>query len=121
VADKDYNFAGYDLYLESGRVQMRIGGTGGTQAAVAGKVPLNVRTHVAGVYTGSQILIYVNGTQVGQTPATGGLSNCSKDIYIGAWGIPGSGRYFQGQIDGIRLYNRALSPSEVRSLATSDQ
>jgi uncharacterized repeat protein (TIGR03803 family) len=120
IVDKDYGLIGYNLYLENGGVQMRISSTAGTAAVTAGNVPLNVWSHVAGVYTGSQILVYVNGTQVGQTSDLTGLSNCSKNLYIGMWGPPGNGRFFQGQMDDILIYNRALSASEIVALASTN-
>jgi hypothetical protein len=118
IVDKDYGLIGYNLYLNNGGVDMRISSTAGTSSVTAGSVPLNVWSHVAGVYTGSQILIYVNGRLVGQT-AAGSLSNCSKDLYIGMWGA--GGRYFQGQIENVRIYSGDLSAAEVQALASSRQ
>lgn len=121
IVDKDYGFIGYNLYLQNGGVQMRISSTQGTAVAVGGSVPLNTWSHVAGVFTGSQILVYLNGSVVGQVPAPAGLSNCSKNLYMGMWGAPGSGRFFQGQIDNVRIYNRPLYQAEVQALATLQQ
>jgi hypothetical protein len=121
IVDKDFGFIGYNFYLQNGGVQMRISSTQGTATVTAGNVPLNTWSHVAGVYTGSQILVYLNGTLVGQTPVSTGLSNFSKNLYIGMWGPPGSGRFFQGQMDNVRIYNRPLYAAEVHALATSHQ
>lgn len=121
IVDKDAQFLGYNLYLENGGVQMRVSSTRGTAAVTGGSVPLNTWSHVAGVFTGSQILVYQNGSLVGQVPAPSGLSNISKNLYIGMWGAPGSGRFFQGQIDNVRIYNRPLYHAEVQALATLHQ
>jgi hypothetical protein len=121
IVDKDANFLGYNLYLQNGGVQMRISSTGGTAAVTGGSVPLNTWSHVAGVFTGSQILVYLNGSLVGQVPAPAGLSNISKNLYIGMWGAPGSGRFFQGQIDNVRIYNRPLYQAELQVLAKLHQ
>lgn len=39
----------------------------------------------------------------------------SPDLAIGVW-LP-AGRYFEGAIDEVRIYDRALSAAEVASLA----
>ena len=115
IVEKDYNFQGYNLYVIGGGLQMRVCNS----ALTAGTVPVNVWTHVAGVYTGSTILLYVNGALVGST-AAGPLTNCSKDMYLGRWGPPGTGRYFIGLIDGVRIYHRALSAAEIAQIAAGE-
>jgi hypothetical protein len=120
LVDKDYNYLGYTFYLAYNQVFMQISSTSSSSRLYAGNVPVNTWSHIAGVYDGSQILIYVNGVLVGQTPA-GGLSNCAKDLYIGMYGSPGSGRYFPGLMDNVRIYNRALSAAEVQNLSTTGQ
>jgi hypothetical protein len=57
--------------------------------------------------------LYVNGTQVATKPATGSIQNNSNPLRIGG-NVP-YGQYFQGLIDEVRVYNRALSVSEVQS------
>lgn len=121
IVDKDYSFLGYNLYLQNGGVEMRVSSTQGTATVTGGSVPLNTWSHVAGVFSGSQILVYLNGSLVGQVAAPAGLSNYSKNLYIGVWGAPGSGRFFQGQIDNLRIYNRPLYQAEVQALASLHQ
>lgn len=62
---------------------------------------------------------YVNGTSVGVTTTTnGGAAGSSLSI-----GREGSSRQFSGSIAEVRIYNRALSPSEVMQnyLATREK
>ncbi|MGB3073368.1 MAG: LamG-like jellyroll fold domain-containing protein [Candidatus Moraniibacteriota bacterium] len=49
---------------------------------------------------------------------TGLIDNASYDLLIGAWRSSGGGvnDYFDGVIDEARVYNRALSATEVKSL-----
>jgi hypothetical protein len=121
IVDKDYNFQGYNLYLVGSQVIMRISGALGSTATQGGTVPLNTWSHVAGVFDGTNILIYVNGGLAASQSSSFGLINSPKDLYIGMWGYPGSGRQFPGQMEYIRVYNRALSQAEVQSLSTSGQ
>ena len=80
-------------------------------------IPLNQWFHLAGTYDGVTLRLYLNGQQVGTlgvavTPTvnTGpleiGRDNASTDGVF----------YFPGKIDEVRVYNRALSPSEIKSL-----
>ena len=64
-------------------------------------------------YDGTTLRLYVNGTQVGSRPVSGSLLTSTGALRIGGNSI--WGEFFQGRIDEIRIYNRALSPSEVLS------
>jgi hypothetical protein len=59
--------------------------------------------------------MYVNGSQVYSASLTGAIGNVySNALRIGARGAPGSAfSFFQGQIPIVKIYNRALSASEV--------
>ncbi|MFC1765457.1 LamG domain-containing protein, partial [Planctomycetota bacterium] len=87
---------------------------------VAGGTALAVDTwvHVAGVSARGQYLrTYVDGaldrelrTSVLMAPTTGRLS-------IGSW-IAANGYYFNGVVDDMQVYGRALSAAEIERLAT---
>ncbi len=91
--------------------------TSRTQRYSAGPRSLNTWYHVAGVYdaTAGTLNIYVNGTLsngslVGTIPAS--QFNQSVNVNIGR---RTGGFYFNGLIDEIRIYNRALSPAEIQN------
>ncbi len=69
---------------------------------------------VATVATGSTANIYVDGTLVKQsgTVTQNNVQN-SYNLFIGARGQSG-GNGFNGFIDDVRIYNRALSASEIK-------
>jgi len=79
--------------------------------------------HIAVVYdqtTGTRF-IYVNGTKIAQRtdpPIT--MTQSTTDLAIGAYipdGTPGSAGYtFNGLIDEVTLFNRALSASEIKAI-----
>jgi chitodextrinase len=75
--------------------------------------PVNAWTHVALTYDGSVLRLYVNGVQAASTPASGTVQTTPDPLWIG--GNSPYGEYFQGLIDEARVYNRALSASEVQS------
>lgn len=70
-----------------------------------------------GSITATNIRFFVNGQEVGYsttTNATGSrVSDASQNLLIGD---STDGYVFDGKIDDLRIYNRALSPSEVEDL-----
>jgi hypothetical protein len=75
-------------------------------------LPANQWSHVAVTYNGSSMQLYVNGSAVGSpTTISGTINSGSNTLWIG--GNNAAGEYFQGRIDEMRIYNRALSSSEV--------
>jgi len=77
-------------------------------------VPRNVWTHLVDTFDGSTYRRYYNGSLVESFTATISTSPPpAVDLEIG-----GSGPYqkFQGLIDEVRIYNRALSASEIRAI-----
>ncbi|MBI4119904.1 MAG: LamG domain-containing protein, partial [Parcubacteria group bacterium] len=78
-------------------------------------------THAVAVWDGSQWRLYVNGVQDTNTQGTqtAPYSSTAK-FYIGAQDSNGSNiRFFNGLIDEVRIYNRALSAAEVLQLYNS--
>ncbi len=77
-----------------------------------GTVPMGEWVHLAMVRDGATVRHYINGVGAG----SGTLSN-SADIRIDRFGNRGSsGEYFDGQVDDIRIYNRALTAAEVAEI-----
>ena len=93
-----------------------MGGTfGGSNANAFGTAGLttNTWTHVAGTYDGTTLRLYVNGVQVGSQAKTGSMPVSANPLQIGGDSI--YGQYFPGSIDEVRVYNRALSATEIQS------
>jgi chitodextrinase len=81
------------------------------------QLPLNTWTHLAVTYDGTTLRLWVNGTQVDSTPAAGGVQTSTGALRIGSnsiWGEP-----FQGQVDEVRIYGRALTSTEIRTDMTT--
>jgi hypothetical protein len=66
--------------------------------------------HVATTYDGSKIRVYVDGAIDGETATSFTFKTSTDDLLISK----GGGRWVQGDVDRVRVYNRALSPSEVQ-------
>jgi len=72
--------------------------------------------HVAGVYDGTNKYLYVDGTLDVSTPTTGSISQISQPVYIGNTPNAPGNYIFNGLIDEVSLYNRALSASEIQAI-----
>jgi hypothetical protein len=73
--------------------------------------------HLAGVYDGTTWRLYRNGVQVSAAAAARGAVPVNESWAIGARGT-GTERFFQGQIDDVRIWNRARSATEIQTSMT---
>ncbi len=76
--------------------------------------------HVAGTYDPNPsnpiMHIYINGVQDDDAVTPGPATILAMDTDLNLGRDPGGGQYFNGTMDDARIYNRALSASEIRSL-----
>lgn len=73
----------------------------------------NQWSHLVTTYDGAMLKLYVNGVLVSQTAQTGDIDVTDGVLHIGgnaAWA-----EFFKGYIDEIRIYNRALNISEIKT------
>jgi beta-lactam-binding protein with PASTA domain len=83
----------------------------GIRRTPAVALPLNVWSHLAVTYDGAQMRLYVDGVQVASRALTGSMAVSNNPLRIGGNNV--SGEFFNGQIDEVRIYNRALSAAEI--------
>lgn len=77
---------------------------------------LNTWTHVAGTFDGDSVNLYINGVLVNTLLFSGTLaSSTNYDLKIGKLSDnqPGQLRYWTGNIDEARVWNRALTSAEI--------
>jgi hypothetical protein len=72
--------------------------------------------HVAGVYDGRTVYLYVDGEVDASTPATGSMVTSDAPVHIGD-NSDKPERRWHGAIDDVRVYDRALPADEIRTLA----
>jgi hypothetical protein len=73
----------------------------------------NVWYHVVAVWNGTHNIVYLNGvagTAVANTPS---FSANAYDLHIGRWNS-NNAYAFNGSIDEVKIYNRALSASQIQ-------
>jgi hypothetical protein len=87
------------------------------------QLPLDQWSHLAATYDGAAIRLYVDGTQVATIARTGSITTSAGALSLGGNGV--HGEFFQGLMDEVRVYNRALTAVEIqadmtRSVGTPD-
>src|SRR3989344_2321566 len=88
--------------------------TGSTNHDVTFAWANNIWYHFVGVYDGAEMTVFINGTEIGTpTSKTGNISSTAGTILQIGNGITSP---FDGRIDDVRIYNRALSDAEIRYL-----
>jgi hypothetical protein len=74
------------------------------------RLPSAKWSHLAATYDGERLRLYLDGELAAETEFEGGARVTDTPLRIGGtfWGD-----YFRGRIDEVRIYNRALSVSEI--------
>ena len=72
---------------------------------------LNRWRHVAGVYDGTHVMLYVDGTLRASRAATNALGVADRPLMIGH--SVRQNAFFQGQIDEVRLWNVARTAAQI--------
>ena len=116
VVKEQTNALAYALYAHtnysgpSGHVY-----TGGAdrRARAGALLPLDAWSHVAATYDGSTIRVYRDGTEIATEPVIGTITASSGPLQIG--GTQLWSEWFEGMIDEVRVYNRALSVAEIKT------
>jgi concanavalin A-like lectin/glucanase superfamily protein/fibronectin type III domain protein len=72
---------------------------------------------VAATWNGSTMIIYTNGAQQASQAAGGAITTTADPLAIGKKnGGAAIGDYFKGQMDEVRVYNRALGAAEINTV-----
>jgi hypothetical protein len=82
-------------------------------------VPVNTWTHVASTYNGSTLTVWINGKKAGSRAVTGRTCSNNHPLAVGAKNYPAKGlleAFWDGQLDDVRIYKRALSAAEIAGL-----
>ena len=80
-------------------------------------MPINQWVHLACVLNGNKCSTFINGSPISvNTIPINSRSSNTNDVLIGSGVTPETG--FSGQLDDLRIYNRALSNSEIQTLYT---
>jgi glucose/arabinose dehydrogenase/PKD repeat protein len=105
----------YGLELTGGTKPHLIIGTssGLIDASMESTLATNQWSDLAITFDGTQAQFYVNGSLVNAVLMLGSITARGTALRMGADATPG--QYFKGSLDEVRIYNRALSTSELAS------
>jgi hypothetical protein len=104
-----YGFVSQQIELYTGTVALRTN----SQISISNTEP----NHIVYAYDGQKLLAYLNGRQVNSNTVTATLNAASGATYLSNFG-PGFSRFYNGRLDDIRIYNRALTEPEIKLLAS---
>ena len=78
---------------------------------------LGVWNHLATTFDGSMLRVFVNGAEVASDPLTGSIATSTLPLRIGGNAV--WDEWFAGEIDNLRVYDRALTGAEVQKDMTT--
>jgi hypothetical protein len=94
---------------------LMIGGVYHFATTPTGTLVTGVWQHVAATYDGAAMRIYVDGAEKANAPQAGAIDPTTDPVVIGR-NVVNTPMAWQGEIDEVELFNRALSQSEIQSI-----
>jgi len=105
----------YLLYQGTDDLWFRVGnGTGAPFSKCQGSIKQNKWYHAVGVFNGTTLTTYMDGGYCSQGAFDGNVYGGNYNIFLGAKTTDNS--VLNGTLDEVKIYNRALSASEVAGL-----
>lgn len=118
IISKYNTTGGHEYTLRLNNAKLEYGAVTNNDSTAS--LTINTWYHVAASSTaGGSVTLLINGA-VDSTGANSTVSS-TDDVTIGQDFTSGGGRYFQGMIADVRIYNRVLSPSEVFGIYASQK
>lgn len=112
----------YLIQLGDGVMECRLVSTAGFHQYVSPQntaIP-QVWQHIAWIYTGSEIQLYVNANLIGSSPASGAFSNPTCPFGIGRSLLGGFDFFYGGRIDEITVWDKALNSDELQDMMDNE-
>ncbi|MGW0802631.1 LamG-like jellyroll fold domain-containing protein [Nonomuraea sp. NPDC002799] len=116
LAKENASGLSYGLYASYGGDPLGWLENATTLKTVVGDDPLSLNqwSHLAVTYNGTIITLYLNGTQIDQTPMTGNLADTGGVLRLGGNNLLDD-EYYSGLIDDVRIYNRVQTATEIQT------
>ncbi|XXT23891.1 LamG-like jellyroll fold domain-containing protein [Sorangium sp. So ce429] len=113
VQERNTGGSSFSLVVQSNEARFAITLSNGQTVTSRAPIQANVWTHVAGIYDGSLVRLFLNGQQAGQASATGAIRDINAPIHIG--NNPQRQR-FTGLIDQVWLSASPLTDADIDQL-----
>ena len=104
----------------SNRVRWRV--NSGTFIESNTNVPVGAWHHVVCTYDGATLRIYQNGVQTASSAHSNAIANTAINMFLGrqADGTPSGGITYRGDMDEVKIFNRALNVQEVQTIFNNE-
>ena len=104
----------YALSAANGRLSFQLGGVGTLTAAAPGTGAWH---HVTATYDGSTMRLYADSKLIASQKASGAIRTGTDSLYLASAGPNNTpGTLYRGLLDGVYVFNRALTPGEIGEL-----
>ena len=103
----------YDSTYQCINFQMNFPNNSQNNVSLCTTLQYNTWYHITGTFDGSTMNIYFNGQFYNSLNVSGTLGSNYADLKIGR---NASGHFFNGNLDDIRIFNRAITDNEVLQL-----
>jgi hypothetical protein len=122
IANRIYSGAtstGYRFGISHDRLCFEIPLTEWSHHLVADRpLPLGRWVHLAGTFDGHVMRVYVDGEEAGRLDREGPIHPNDFNLCLGSFDV-GHRAHFEGLLDEVRLYSRALSAAEIQAHAAA--
>ncbi len=108
------NQTAFSLRVQNGQAQFTVVLDSGKTVTSAAPVAANEWSHVAGLYNGRFVFLFVNGEQVGQIFAEGSVRDVDAPVRVGS---TTQTQRFVGRIDEVIVSTNPATPADVLALA----
>ena len=112
----------YLIQLNNGTLESRFINSSGFYEYVGGNFTIlpAVWQHVAWIYDGSKVELFIDGESVGSTPADGVIDSVNKPFGIGK-SIQGTFNFvFGGRMDEVTLWSKALTADDLQDIMENE-
>jgi hypothetical protein len=104
----------FSLGIHEGNIEMSVVLSDGTTVVSRAPIEAGVFTHVAGMFDGTFLFLFINGQQFGQIFAKGTLRNVFAPVRIGA---TSQSQFFDGTIDEVFVSTEVVSKESIIALS----
>ena len=108
------NKTAFSLGIHNGNIEMSVVLSTGTTVISRAPIAANKWTHVAGMFDGTFVFLFINGQQFGQVFGAGSVRNVFAPIRIGA---TTQNQFFNGTIDEVFLTTQPITSDALTALS----
>lgn len=112
-----YSGAMFGIFYDDAQTKLSVQVFDGAWKRVDYAISINTDYHVVLTVGANVLKLYINGTYINQV-AVGSLANVGGGSYIGTY-YDGSQYPMKGKVDQVRIFNKALTQTEVTKLYTN--